>query len=82
MPIPENQINNLRILINSEAEMEVTGERFEKGDNVEVTSGALTGLTGELIKIGARKKFVVRIDKLDQNIVLTIGAAFLRKIKG
>lgn len=80
VPIPQNQIDNLRLLINSDAEIEVTGEKLEKGDNVEVTSGSLLGLTGELISFGGKKRVVVRIDKLDQNIIVTIPPTFLKKI--
>ena len=78
--IPQNQIDNLRLLINSDAEIEVTSEKFEQGDQVEVISGSMTGLTGELIKIGGRNRVIVRIDKLEQNIILTIPITFLRKI--
>ncbi len=78
--IPQNQIDNLRLLVNSDAEIEVTSGRFEKGNNVEVITGAMTGLTGELIKIGGKNRVIVRIDKLEQNIVLTIPVTFLRKI--
>jgi transcriptional antiterminator RfaH len=78
--IPQNQIDNLRLLINSDEEIEVTGEKFAKGDNVEVTNGSLIGLTGELIRIGSKKRVVIRIDKLDQNILLKIPLAFLKKI--
>jgi transcription antitermination factor NusG len=77
--IPQGQIDNLKLLINSDAEIEVSSERFAQGDAVEVVSGALVGLTGELIKIGTRNRFVVRIDRLDQNLILKIPKAFLRK---
>jgi transcription antitermination factor NusG len=80
VPIPQNQIDNLRLLVNSDAEIELTGEKFAKGDNVEVISGSLTGLTGELIKTGGKKRVIVRIDKLDQNILVTIPSTFLKKI--
>jgi transcriptional antiterminator RfaH len=79
-PIPQNQIDNLRLLINSDEEIEVTGEPYTKGDNVEVINGSLVGLTGELIKVGNKKRVVIRIDRLDQNIILKIPVAFLRKI--
>ena len=79
--IPQKQIDNLRLLINSDAEIEVSSEKFEQGDNVEVIRGALVGLTGELIKIGSHKRVVIRIDRLDQNLILKIPTAFLRKIK-
>lgn len=78
--IPQKQIDILRLLIDSNAEIEISSERFEKGDSVEVVSGALLGLTGELIKIGTHNRFVVRIDRLDQNLILKIPRAFLKKI--
>jgi transcriptional antiterminator RfaH len=78
--IPQNQIDNLKLLINSDAEIEVSSETFAKGDNVEVTSGSLIGLTGELIKIGGKKRVVVRINKLDLNLIVTIPVSFLRKV--
>jgi len=79
--IPEKQIDNLRLLVNSEADIEVTGERLYPGDPVEVTTGSLRGLTGELIKINNRNKVVVRIDRLDINLVVKIQKAFLRKMR-
>jgi transcription antitermination factor NusG len=78
--IPEKQIDILRLLIDSNTEIEVTSQSFAKGDNVEVVSGALAGITGELINIGSNSRFVVRIDKLDQNLILKIPKTFLRKI--
>jgi transcriptional antiterminator RfaH len=80
VPIPQKQIDNLRLLVNSDAEIEVTSEVFAKGDNVEVTSGSLIGLTGELINIGRKKRVVVRINKLDLNLIITIPVSFLRKV--
>ena len=78
--IPQNQIDNLRLLINSDAEIEVSSEKFAKGDNVEVVNGSLIGLTGELIKIGTRNRVVVRIETLDKNLVLKIPLTFLKKL--
>lgn len=78
--IPEKQIDILRLLIDSNAEIEVSSEKFAKGDMVEVISGALVGLTGELIKIGTHNRFVVRIDRLDQNLILKIPRSFLKKV--
>lgn len=78
--IPEKQINNIRLLVNSDALFEVSSEKFAKGDNVEVISGSLIGLRGELIKIGNKNRVVIRIDRLDQNLLLKIPVAFLRKM--
>lgn len=78
--IPQKQIDNLRLIINSDAEVEVTSEKFAPGDNVEVVNGSLIGLTGELVKIGNNNRVIVRIDRLDQNLILKIPRAFLRKV--
>jgi transcriptional antiterminator RfaH len=78
--IPKKQIDTLRLLVNSDADIEVTSENFSQGDNVEVISGSLVGLRGELIRIGKKNRVVIRIDKLDQNLLLKIPIAFLRKI--
>jgi transcriptional antiterminator RfaH len=78
--IPQNQIDNLKLIINSDAKVEVTSEKFEPGDNVEVVNGSLIGLTGELIRIGNSNRVIVRLDKLDQNIILKIPKAFLRRV--
>ena len=78
--IPPKQIDNLRLIINSDAEVEVSSDKFAPGDAVEVISGSLAGLTGELIKIGNKNRVVVRVDRLDQNLILKIPTAFLKKI--
>ena len=80
MAIPQKQIDNLKLLVNSDAEIEVSSEKFERGDNVEVVSGSMAGLTGELINIGTQKRVIIRIDRLDQNIILKIPVSFLKKI--
>ncbi len=77
--IPQKQIDNLRLIVDSDAEIEVTTEKFEQGDQVEVINGSMVGLTGELIKFGGKNRVLIRIDKLDQNIILTIPVTFLRK---
>lgn len=77
--IPQYQIDNLRLLVDSNADVEVTKEHFGKGDMVEVTAGSLKGLTGELIRIGSQKKMVIRLEKLEQNIIVTIPVTFLKK---
>jgi transcription antitermination factor NusG len=79
--IPEKQINNLKLIVDSNAEIEVTSEKFAPGDHIIVETGSLKGLTGELIETGSKKKVIVRLDKLDQNILLSIPVTFLKKLQ-
>ena len=79
--IPDYQIDNLRILVNSDEKIEISGEKFVVGDDVEVTHGSFRGIRGQLVKIRNNNKVLVRIDKLDLNIVVTIQKAFLKKLR-
>lgn len=79
--IPDYQIDNLRLIVNSDAKVDITGERISPGDPVEVTHGTLAGLKGELIKRESGNRVVVRIDRLDLNLVVMIPRAFLKKIQ-
>ena len=81
VPIPETQINNLRILCGSDAEVEVSADVYEKGDMVEVTVGSLTGLRGELIRVGRRHKVVIRIIQPGMNLTVDIKTNAIRKLE-
>jgi transcription antitermination factor NusG len=79
--IPDKQIDYLRLIVDSNAEVTISGEKIEQGDPVEVIQGSLLGLRGEIVKITNKNRVVVRIDRLDLNLVLTIQKAFLKKIR-
>ncbi|MDF1576667.1 MAG: UpxY family transcription antiterminator [Bacteroidales bacterium] len=78
--IPSEQINNLKIIVDSNEKVETTWESRRKGDLVMVTAGSLKGLKGELITEGNRKKVLVRIMGIDQNLTVEVHASLIEKI--
>jgi len=80
VPIPEVQITNLRILCGSDAEVEISADVYEKGDQVEVTVGSLAGLRGELIRVGRKHKVVIRIIQPGMNLTVDIKTNAIRKL--
>jgi transcriptional antiterminator RfaH len=72
--IPQYQIENLKILVGSNHSFEKTIEPFEPGQKVVVNSGSLKGLIGELIKIGRKNRFLIRIEHMFQNLLVHIPA--------
>lgn len=80
VPIPESQITNLRILCGSDAEVEISADVYEKGDQVEVTVGSLAGLRGELIRVGRKHKVVIRIIQPGMNLTVDIKTNAIRKL--
>jgi len=79
--IPPDQIDNLKIIVNSNEKVETTWEKRQKGDKVIVTAGTLKGLRGELITDGGRRKVLVRIEGIDQNLTVEIHPSLIEKIK-
>ncbi len=81
VPIPEAQIINLRILCGSDAEVELSTDVYAQGDMVEVTVGSLTGLRGELIRVGRKHKVVIRIIQPGMNLTVDIKTNAIRKLE-
>ncbi len=81
VPIPEKQIEVLRRLVASETEIEVYPEKFTEGDRVEVRTGPLFGLQGELVEFRGRRMVLLRIDQIGQSLLLNIPLAFLEPLK-
>jgi transcription antitermination factor NusG len=79
--IPPEQISNLKIIVNSNEKVETTWEKHRKGDRVIVTAGSLKGLKGELITDGDRKKVLVRIEGIDQNLTVEVHGSLIETIK-
>lgn len=79
--IPPDQIDNLKIIVNSSEKVDTTWETRSKGDRVMVTAGSLKGLKGILITDGDRKKVLVRIDSIDQNLTVEVHPSLIEQIK-
>lgn len=79
--IPEIQITNLRILCGSDVEVAVSSDVYAKGDMVEVIYGSLTGLRGELIRVGKKHKVVIRIIQPGMNLTVDIKTNAIRKLE-
>lgn len=78
--IPPDQIDHLKIIIDSNEKVETTGETRRIGDNVIVTAGSLKGLKGELITDGDRKKVLIRIHGIEQNLTIEVHSSLIEAI--
>ena len=79
VPIPENQIDILRLLLGEQVEIEAVNENIEPGELVEVIAGQLSGLKGELVKHNGKKKVVIRIDHISHLLLVTLPKGFVVK---
>ncbi len=79
--IPEKQIEDIKLLLASEKELEVTTENFEPGMDIIVHAGPLKGLEGELIEKRGKNKVQVKLEAIGQSILVEIPVVYLKKRK-
>jgi transcriptional antiterminator NusG len=67
VPIPEVQIESLKILTSTTVDL-ITGTniKLKKGDLVMILEGPLTGMKGEFTRYKGKKRVVIKIDALGQ----------------
>ena len=80
-PVQDEEIRILKIISGSGENVEVTTENFEKGDPVEVISGKMRGLYGTLVQYRGKHQVMVRIEAIDQNLMINIPVVHLKKTK-
>ncbi len=78
--IPDRQIDNLRALLGSSLDFEISSDEFTVGEAVEVTHGPLFGFRGTVVEYKGKKRVVMRIEAVGQSLLLEISPAWLNKI--
>ena len=78
--IPDKQIEDLKLLLNSSEKFEVSLDEFEYGDQVEVMKGSLKGLQGMFVQYKGQKRVLMHIDAINQKLVIDINPAFIKKM--
>lgn len=79
--MPQRQIDLLKLLMATEAELDVIDYKLEKGAQVRVKAGTLQGLTGELVEFRSEKKILLRIEHTGHSILVQIPTVFLEPIE-
>ena len=72
VPIPEQQIEAIRYFLEETEPEEPENVEWLKGKQVEVISGDLTGLKGDLIEVNGKHKVKVQIDVIGKSVVIYI----------
>ena len=79
--IPEDQIISLKLLLESSENFEISTDIIEPGESVEVIKGVLKGFRGMLIKYKGKRKAQLKIEAINQSLIVDISPGFLKRIK-
>ncbi|SJZ86567.1 Transcription antitermination factor NusG [Chitinophaga eiseniae] len=76
--INDATIRNIRLLSEAGQDIEVTTGRFGPGERVTIVEGTLAGLSCEVVACGKQEKFLVRVNFMQRNILMSVPKNCLR----
>lgn len=81
-PIPNKQIDILKVITGADVEVDVLPGSLLKGSMVRITVGPLAGITGELVSVSGRHKVMIKIDHLEQVLTISISPLLVEPYRG
>ena len=80
-PIPDRQIETMKTVVGTDLEIECTPDCLKPGMHVIVTEGPLAGMEGELVQFRGKQKVAVRIQAIQQVIMVTLSPLILQPVQ-
>ncbi len=82
VPIPDYQINDLRLFVNHANDtVVVSSENVKKGQFVKVSNGELKGFVGEVVEFRGKTKLLLRINSLGCFLFAEMGTNKVEMLK-
>ena len=76
-PTPDRQIDDLKLLMTSALDLEVTEENLLPGEMIKIKAGPLKGMTGEIISYRSQKQLVLRLENLGCSVIIHVAASLI-----
>jgi transcription antitermination factor NusG len=76
-PMPDRQIDDLKLLMASSFELEITEENLLPGEKVMIKAGPLKGMTGEIISYRSQKQLALRLENLGYSVIIHVAASLI-----
>ena len=77
----EYEVESIKSILQHGIQAEVTDSQFELGDFIEIASGPLKGLTGNIIQYRGNNKLAVSITQLGKTLMVSLPAGYVRRKK-
>lgn len=78
--MPDKQIDDLKLLLSSAEDIEITEEELQPGERVRIKAGSLKDLEGEIVSYRTQKQLVLRFESIGCSIIIHVGAALIERI--
>lgn len=78
--MPDKQIEELKLLMASPYELEITEENLHAGERIKIKAGPLKGLTGEMIAYRSQKQLLLRLESIGCSIIVNMATEYVNRI--
>jgi transcriptional antiterminator RfaH len=75
--MPQRQIDDLKLLMTSPFELEITEEHLQPGETVMIKAGPLKGLKGEMISYRSQKQLAIRLENMGYAIIVHVATSLI-----
>jgi transcription antitermination factor NusG len=77
--MPTRQIAELKLLMASPYELEITEEDLQPGEKISIKGGPLKGMTGEIVSIKSQKQLILRLESIGYSIIVHVAASYIER---
>ncbi|MDB5009737.1 MAG: antitermination protein NusG [Mucilaginibacter sp.] len=75
--MPSRQIDELKLLMASPYELEVTEDNLQPGEKIVIKAGPLKGMLGEIVAYRSQKQLILRLESLGCSIIVHVSASLI-----
>ncbi|GAA4328217.1 UpxY family transcription antiterminator [Mucilaginibacter gynuensis] len=77
--MPDRQLEDLKLLMASAYELEITERHLQPGEKICIKAGPLKGITGEIIQYRSQKQLALRLDGIGCSIIVNVAASLIAR---
>lgn len=78
VPIPDWQIDNLKIMLGAETQIDSQANGYEKGKEVQIIMGPLQGLRGIIIQLNGQHKLIVGVNAINYFFTINVNPSLIK----
>ena len=79
VPIPDKQIETLKMLLKQKFDVQILDDNLVLGDKVEISYGSMIGFEGRLVKHKGKDMAIIEIESISHKICVTLPLGYLAK---
>ncbi|AMQ01258.1 antitermination factor NusG [Pedobacter cryoconitis] len=79
--MPDRQIEELKLVLASAYEFEITEDELLPGEKIIIKAGSLKGMHGEIIKYHSQKQLLLRLGDIKYNIIVHVPASLIERLQ-